>query len=449
MDKGIRRFFALLLLFAFLFGSAGASGLTELRDTFFAESFSAKEMTLTAEILKRPELSVERAESLNRLMKHIVFRIRTDGSVLEISLEADGIPGPSVTVFEEDGKTLYAFSADPDHLFCYPEGKSFFSDPSTDMLERIGECEQVILLLDEFYSCFSRMYLDTAQTASRSKIQTKFRDYGTAVQRSALSFTDEAFRELTGRLNEGETDWPRAAGFLSGFVFSGRQRFTFLADENDRLMKVNYTGVAGESEDHLRNVNLDWKCLRGDVSLSDTLTLTTPVTRGSDRDNYTVRREWSFAPDAPERLECHIEKDRVRERVRMRTQTDILLESEQENVTGSITESVISGSEKSSSAVSLSMCQEGPEEYKGTLEFTHELDKIETEHLRFVFSVSSCDPLPVSRREIITAEGDAEKTLTDRMSAELLRMLIHLPQEDLDYLLKDLPATATDLILAD
>ena len=57
------------------------------------------------------------------------------------------------------------------------------------------------------------------------------------------------------------------------------------------MMKVNYTGKAGFSEDSIRNVDLDWRCLRREEGYKDVLQLKTPAVSGTTRHNISISQE--------------------------------------------------------------------------------------------------------------------------------------------------------------
>ena len=97
-----------------------------------------------------------------------------------------------------------------------------------------------------------------------------------------------------GRVHEliEASAFPELEWLLQELSFRGKQKVQLLFDEEDRLLKAQYSGQAGREEKPLRNVRLEWKCLRNEMERKDELTLRTPAVDGSERSNWTMSRSW-------------------------------------------------------------------------------------------------------------------------------------------------------------
>ena len=433
------------MVFCFVLSGSFASGISELEKYFLTEKDRPVEILLSVRVNHLPQFSDERTESLNRLLSHLAFRIRTDGTRMNISIEADGTCGPSLFQTRNHGQMIRYYSCDSEYAYAYPIDGSDGDADFGSALASVDQYEKMLVFIREFYTLFSTMAGLYDEDSGISKVQIRFKDYGTAVKRRTLSLSEHFLQDEKAASIQQQANASGIGEYLSCLVFSGRQRFTFLSDENDGLMKVNYTGKAGISTDSIRSVNLEWKCLRGDCSLKDVITLTSPSVQGSDRDNYQVERIWAWQPDQPETLEIKAEQDRVRERVRTRTQLVLNLRSDEGNTSGSLTETIMTGGTKSITSAQIAISRTDDEEYNGTLEIETELGKIEKDHFSLQFAVSYTEPLEdPDVLPVLDADTQSTAALKQKLAAELLPLLISLPEEDLDYLLKDLPDSFTD-----
>ena len=73
------------------------------------------------------------------------------------------------------------------------------------------------------------------------------------------------------------------------------------------------------------------------------------------------------------------------------------------------------------------------------------MGKIEKDYFSLQFAVSYTEPLEdPDVLPVLDADTQSTAALKQKLAAELLPLLISLPEEDLDYLLKDLPDSFTD-----
>ena len=81
------------------------------------------------------------------------------------------------------------------------------------------------------------------------------------------------------------------------------------------------------------------------------------------------------------------------------------------------------------------------EYYQGSLEISHKLNKIDREHYRIQFTVNPTDP-PVfvyGDSESVNAEESDLQMIRQKAAAAFLKVLTGLPEEDLQYIIADLP----------
>ncbi len=399
------------------------------------------EIRVQAEAVRVPELSGTRTEWLNRLLSHITIILRMSGDAQEEIIEVDGTEALCCTSRVTGERSETVFSVD--------SGKAYTAATPTDLLgdmsgivpeeNRTEYYSGIAVLLPEFYTFFGGLADAFPDESSMTKANVKFKDYGTATRRWALSFGDDVLQSEKMREYLSQEGLEHVRAFLAGVTLSGRQRLTLLTDDEGHLMKVNYTGKAGLSAEDMRNVNLDWRCTRSDTGSRDELQLTPPAVKGSGKNNLTVKQEMLSGEDGTQTYTCSAETDVVVDRVRTRYILDISLTGTETAVSGEIREKTIAGTSTGLVTVRADLTQTAQEEYSGSIEIIHELDKIEGEHYRLRIAAGPCGEIAWNAGAAGPMTEEAKAALTEKMAGAFLRALIPVPEEDLQYILADLP----------
>ena len=373
------------------------------------------EIMIHAEAVHVPELSETRTEWLNRLLSHIAIILRMNGDIQEETIEVDGMEAIRLTSRNSDSKTDY---------------------PGEDRTEYY---RRIAVLLPEFYSFFSILPDMYTNETAVAKANVRFKGYGTATKRLSLSVGDDALTSEKMQELLSQNDLKELGDILSMVILSGRQRITLLTDDNGQLMKVNYTGKAGFSQDDMRNVNLDWRCMRSENAYRDELQLTTPRTSGSGKNNISITQEMRDDGDGSRLYSCSAETDQVVDRVRTRYLLSVDLNEKNDHISGVITEKTITGSLSEIVTIVADIECITQDEYHGSLEITRVSGKIMKEQVRLNVVLSACGEIPfdASRTEMLTK--DAEKALAEIITGDFLHAMIHVPEQDLQYFLADLP----------
>lgn len=123
----------------------------------------------------------------------------------------------------------------------------------------------------------------------KTEIKSKIADMGTAVIKQVYTVPKEDASGLTDALTslcpEG-----RLHTLLSNLRFSGKQSLTLWRDAADAVLRLEYKGKCGLSEDALRNVTLVWRMCRTGEAERDDLTLKSPAVKGTDSNTLTYER---------------------------------------------------------------------------------------------------------------------------------------------------------------
>ena len=214
-----------------------------------------------------------------------------------------------------------------------------------------------------------------------------------------------------------------------------------LKDADGNLMKVNYTAKCGLSEDSMRNTDIDWKCLHRENGYKDVLVLKTPAVSGSDRHNLSVTRESVTQEDGTEEYQCSVDTDEVESRIRKRIRLDISLTAKDGKITGSAVKKTTSTGLNDITGYQVEIQAGEYEHFQGSLEISHELNKIEREHYRIQFTAGPCEPpvWPEGNGETVNAAESDLQMIRNKAAAVFLKALTGLPEEDLQYIIADLP----------
>ena len=402
---------------------------------------NAVEVLVQAQAIHVPELSDTRTEWLNRLLGHIVVRLRMDGPVQEETIEVDGAEALRCTSRNGEQGEEYVFSFDGNTAYTAEYGTDLLSELSGIATgeSRTEYYSMISLMIPEFYAFFSGLPEEFPEASASSKASVRYKDFGTATGRWTITLDGNmlASEKMTEYLSREGMENVRI--FLSGVVLSGRQRVTLLTDSEGRVMKINYTGKAGLSEDDMRNVDVDWRCMRRDTEYKDTIQMKTPAVSGTKRKNITVSREMTVSEEETESYICSVETDQVIDRTRTRVQLNVTLTGEGEHISGEIREKTITGNSTDLTAIQINLEKDAQDEYRGSLEITHELGKIEKEHYRLQIAVRKCGPISWPAEMISPINEETKAMLKERMSGAFLRALAPVPEDDLQYILSDLP----------
>ncbi len=433
--------FAGIILFALVIipVSAFAGTIDDLLTQLSYPAEKPAEVTCRIEAVSIPQFSETRTGWLNGLLKHMSFRIRSDGIIQEEEIDVDDKPVIQCKTRETEGRTETLFPFD-DRIYI-TEGTDLTElltgiSPEADMTEYYTE---IRVLLPEFYRFFSGLPELFPDSVSESKVSIKYKGYGTAVKRYAMVLSQDVISDekMNGYLENKELIHVRQ--FLSKVVLSGKQRLTLLRDEDGNLMKVNYTGKSGLAEDSIRNTDADWKCLKYGNNFKDELVLKTPALNGTERHNISLTRESVVQPDGTEEYTCNIDTDEVRNRVRNRTRLEISLKSADKTISGNAVKKTTSSGVNDIREYRISIAPGETEDYHGNLEIAHELNKIDREHFRVQFSWNACDaPYWKEGESAVPSEKDLQN-IRVKAAGIFLRALEDIPEEDLQFILADLP----------
>ncbi len=411
----------------------------------------------------------ERLRAFNDLWKHLSLRLSKAGELSGISLLTDQAEtlGAVLSRDPEAGGVQFSFAPEtvytPESLLLSGEATEAlplsalpgsFADVSLSRGSWLRFPEDGFALLERLPALYPEYTKET-------KTKTKLRDVGTSVLKAVVTLPREAVEEegVMTRLTEA-CENAALKDFLSGLVFSGRQRITLYLDENRGLMKAGWSGQAGFPED-IRKVTLEWRGLRGEERSWDELTWKLPAVSGSNQDAGTLtmetRWEGQASPEGAEGVaaarteQTTLSLSWSRTRNRQRTKLKGSLSSvwgDQAVISGDMQFTGTNLDEKRSLAAELHVLE--PLRWEGTVQLRQETNgapqtdalwqlKVQPgAELTWQQTATRLDVSAMAAEERTTLEGE----LQTRMAAELLRALLSLPDEDLNFVNDELDPEA-------
>ena len=406
---------------------------------------------LHAEIIKLPQFDEVRTEKLNRLLKHIDFAGIIDPYLSEITMMIDGTEMFSLfeTGFSEKQDTVLA--TEPGHYYLVPSGQLFptpFRSGSMESIDILLRNRSILSSLDEFASFFCQLPQDFPEKSSQVKILEKYKDYGTAVKRVSINLSGEEFTDYIQK-KAGTGSAGQTVPDLSRMVFVNRQGFSLLFTEDDRLIKINYSGKAGYSEQDIRTVRLEWKTVRNEFLEKDELVLRTPNSAGTKRNNFILEHSWKRADDGSETFLWNAETDDVAEGARTRRYMKCELASDANGlISGNWSDTVNANREESVKGIDLLSIDSADDHCSGILEIISKKDKIECDRIRITFDLSAEVPVQVSADQPIPEAVSPEQysALQESVLRKIVVAMMDFPESDLIFLKEGIPDESWDMI---
>ena len=427
------------------------------------------ELTLSAEVTAYAPFDENRLPQVTDLFKHLSMRLTRqpmDGETQStLQLLVDDEEALSIGLQQSGQRTLLQLSTLPGITFAGTNPLSALLGVSDEPMTLLGFDGTEAAWVKEGYELLAGLETALApHLTSESKTKTDLKDIGTARLKQDYTVSKTDAPSLTalivsvcpeGRLKE----------LASRLVFSGKQTLRVYRDEDHNPLRVEWNGNCGLDEDHLRTVALVWRMRRDDKAYRDEITLKTPPLRGSDRNTLN----WSFAiaPNKSGQMVLTYDLSYTRNIDKQKTvwsgsgkltaetisgSTSITGEAslyrqlpDEDSATGyTFAPSLIVSGDSNMPSVTGSLTVSSVNGKKKVLSQA----KLQVELLRTDYSAW------LMRESTFELDGLAEASLEALRqqvqaanASALLRRLVLLPREDLDYLFKDIPEESVQAII--
>ena len=386
----------------------------------------------------------ERTDSLNRLLQHLSLSVAIDGNISETTVMVDQEQVYSYTEETDGSVTKTVYSVLPDSTYWHTEEKSGMDSVFSDFLEE--HFFSLNRLLDDLYTVFEKTAEVFNEYAKSSTVSLNFSGYGKGVRRITIPLPDQYIKEKYHEVITGLAETGESRGFVDHLIFSGPQKIILLYDQNDHLLRINYDGVVGLTEESMRKVSVVWRCVRSAGQKKDNLTLKTPAVKGYDKYNITYERTVDFSDP-----ECHVIKWDMQLDIRDREikkkiafNADMVFK--EDILDGKTVFSEKQDGNETKKTIITKLQKENSDEYNGTIEITNYSGKIVTSSAEYSVCVSRGTNLTIPdnhfAQESEDRSGDksfSEDLIRDQLADMLIRRLLLLPDEDIRFLNMDIP----------
>ena len=374
----------------------------------------------------------DRLASLNRLLRHISLTVRTDHNGAETILSIDQEPIISISDTQTETKErkqnkAVEKSTDKD------EFKSFLDE----QYFRLNH------IMDALYPVFCKTAVSFSDLSGKSSATLNFSGFGKTVSRMTIQFPSEYVSEHFPDALADLCDNQTIRKEIKKLIFNGPQKIVLLFDQNENILRINYDGTMGMSEEEMRKVSLVWKCLRTGEHTKDSLTIKTPAVKGYNRENISYDREMDISDPENPKLKWDYQLDQKKEKERTKIRYTGDLTSDDTNITGEILYNARGNNNPEHSIIITGVLgKEKQAEYAGTLEITNKTGKIVTSSVILGFGYEESIQSESHKRDqndtqiikIQENEGIPEEAIRT-----LIQKMITLPDDDTEFLRKDIP----------
>lgn len=444
MKKKILCFLLVLLL---LTGSALADPLTDLTERLNGFRTDDIQVTASLQYIVHQPYSTERLAPLNKLLKYLSIDAEMTEEGSTVTLLADGTPALNWIRMEDHGRSLEWIDSVPRNIYV---GTS-----ENDLLNVAGilpEEEVIIpdqnsggyLLLDEIRNCILRIPEVFPEQCRSEKIRTKIRDYGTATEKVTCTLNKEMVDDGSYSVSVIAASESEALNdLLKPFSFVGKQKVILYRDENGNIFKFVYAGNIRYPEGKVHSLNLDWKMSDSDGILRDLIVLKSPAVNGNDHDNMNIERTVTVTEEK-ERIEMTWKCTAVSGKEKKVMEGNADLES---STAGNRTYyGVIEGYIRKNNDVKKGWILKPELEFTadqvaGKVEISQSVDGNIPESFILDLNLKPsehCPRIPDDCVEVMIPESPEEKDqlidfLTEKTTVRLIRPLLNLPDEALEY----------------
>ena len=426
------------------------------------------ELTLSADVTAYGPFDEERLPQLTNLIKHLALRVSWQPLIDEtqsfVSLLADGEEALSFGLQKSALGGMLQFSFLPDVTYSGVDPLAALLGAPSEPFSILGLNGTEAAWVTEGYALLTGLETALAPYLSEeANVKTNISDMGTARLKRDYTVSKDDAPALTALLlsvcPEG-----RLRETISGLVFSGKQTLRVYLDANHVPLRMEWNGHCGLDEEHQRNVKLTWRLRRDDTAYRDEITLTAPALKGTD--NHKLTWTCSVLPNKAGQmvLTCSLDYARTANKEKTTLTGSCKLTAipeengtrvtgeaslsrqlpDQESATGySFTPSLLFAGDANLPTIDGTLIVAGLKDKKVLSQATLNVSLRRTGYAGWQMRQETVD---LNLLDTATIETIRQQ-VTGALSTALIRRLLLLPLEDLDYLLKDLPEESVQAII--
>ena len=451
-----------------LLPGAGAEAVLTPRLALW-DDVPAVQMELGADVSVHMPFDEERCGQLNALLKHLTLRLglirMEDEEWSRAALCVDGKEAVSFAQRQQDGHTALRVSCLPGETFTTGQA----ADASSALGMLLGETggDMSLFGLDgnaeawmtDAYALVCSLEKPLSAWCKESAVKTSVKNMGTARIKRSYTVPKDQAEEFASALIAA-CPMGKLGTLLSGLTFTGQQKLTVLLTKDGAPLRVEYTGKCGPDTKQQRQVTLTWR-MRRDQSTLDELTLKSPAVSGTDRNTLTYSRKLAPKKSGGKSYDSKFTYEWVKDRQKTTISGECSLTCTEKKSGSTLSGSVKLKRQlpdaKSAETVKLTpdlLLTDDPavrgtvlaEVYSGSnvieqAKISVEIMPGETFDWALVEDAVSLDGMDQTRLE------ELRSRVVSAMGAELIPMLVLLPEKDTLYLSEDLPPETWQAIM--
>ena len=368
----------------------------------------------------------DRRVLLNKLMKHVGLLISSDGKRLYSAVLLDQKPVIKISDNSENEKT---------ELYEADNSYTGFLENHFFMLNK---------MLDELYPIFEKTPEAFKEFSKTSSVSLSFRGYGKVVKRLTISLPSQYVSDQFRNTIYGLAENSFIKSFFGSLFFKGPQKIILLYDQNEKLIRINYDGSVGLSDDSMRKISIIWKCLRSEEIKKDDLTFKSPAVKGYDKYNFLYDREMDLTVPGNHILNWNLQTDMRNNQLKKKISYTGDLKSTDNHLTGRISFSDKHDNTETKIIILPALHKEINDVYNGTIEITNISGKIVTSRISFKLRLSSVYEEPAQNPEMfvnqtVMDDETAEHADPEISNSILIRTLLAMPNEDTEFFSTGIP----------
>lgn len=255
------------------------------------------ELLLHADVKAHMPYDDDRLAQFNALFRHLGLRIRYQAMDGEAWSHVDVLVDDEAVAALDQRETADGmqaqFSCLPDDTYAWngADGLSLTAllddQPTYATLFGLDGTEEA--WLNDGLALLEAMTASMPEFLKESKNIVNIENMGRSAVKQVLTIPAESAGALAAQLTAIVPEGKLRA-LLSTLTFSGKQTITLWRSSDGAILRADWTGKTGVSQEDMRNVSLTWKLRRDDQQVRDQLTLRTPRVTGSGRNNVVFSR---------------------------------------------------------------------------------------------------------------------------------------------------------------
>ncbi len=394
----------------------------------------------------------ERKDNLNRLLKHLSLAVNTDGNTSETTVMIDQEPVYSYIETTNDTVQKAVYSAGSDTVVVQHEKDR--EDESSVLSFLNNQFFILNKLLDDLYPAFEKSAEVFSNFAKESSVSLNFSGYGKAVKRITISLPEQYVSDQFPTVPADLVASPECKEYINRLLFKGPQKIVLLFDHENRLLRINYDGKAGFSEESMRKVSVVWRCRRSEEGKKDHLTLKTPSLTGNDKYNLTYERDTDTRSQDSYSIKWDMQLDFREGEIKKKTGFKADLAFSEKMLKGEVNYSEKLDGNDTKVIIVPSLRKEKASEFFGTIEIANYSGKIVLTRTEYTVQISTGRNLTSPEITNVQENGNSEKgvvtdneQIQDLLSGAFIRKLLSLPADDLVFLNSDIPDEVWNMLV--